>query len=96
MELCKIVEIDADWDGDLMEMLFILASSSDMHLVLLDDGAAEQLALDMLDGEPYLWVSLNGVTNPIAADTIDDIYLSAAYGGSAGTYKIGVTYESEI
>lgn len=96
VQLCKIVELDTDWDGDLMEMLCMLAASSDMHIVLLDDAGAEALALDMLDGEPYIWFADGGVANPIVGDTIDDIYLSAAYLGAAGTYKIGVTYNSEL
>ena len=95
VEVALVVQIDMDFDGDKLTMLGVMSETSNAHCVLLDDGALEALELDLVAGQAYTYyVDAAATTNPVAGDVIDDVYVSAAYGGSAGTCKLGVLYNS--
>jgi hypothetical protein len=92
----KVVNIDVDFDGDLVEMVGAVCDC-DTAVGFYD--AADALLMQMKlkggdpQGEPWFWAKDSGVTNPLAGNPV--AYVLVGNGEtSAGTFNLAALYDS--
>ena len=84
--------IDTDFDGDLLVMIGALLSARG-HLSFFATGDSNELAIDFVGGEIWLWINGQTAVNPLAGVDVVDVRFTQA-GTTAGTMKFGLTYDS--
>ena len=88
-----VVEIDTDFDGDLLEMISA-GSTLLTHIAFRTVAPAVIKAVLLLPNEGWSWVSKQGIINPLAGELVDHVYASNGDASAATTLKIGVNYNS--
>ncbi len=88
----KRVEIDSDFDGDLMKVLAI-ACDKNCHVHFEEEDGTSILPQKINGGESYRWVSEQDVGNPLTGNPVGQILVSCGE-AAAAKLKIGVLYNS--
>ncbi len=86
------VEIESDFDGDLMKMLAI-AGDRNSHVQFREEGGGFIHAKKITAGELFLWLSEQDVANPLAGNPVGKVTVSCGE-TQAGTLKIGLAYNT--
>ena len=91
----KVVVIDTDFDGDLMEMI-AAASTKRGHIAFRDSTPTVLKAVELTANEAWAWATGTEITNPLAGNPVNDIRASNGDASAAATLKLGVLYDSEV
>jgi len=89
------VELDADFDGDLCELVACMSSAARGHVNFQEDDGTTLLARELLAGEPWSWASDRGLANPLTGDPVGLIVVSNGSALVATTFKFGGVYNSD-
>jgi hypothetical protein len=91
---CVQTEIDADFDGDKLEMI-AAGSTLLSHVTFKESDGTVILATLLLANEGWSWVSDQGVANPLTGDPVGSIAISNGNSAAAATLQIGLVYNSD-
>src|SRR5690606_19107021 len=90
--VCVRQAIDIDFSADLAAIIAMVATKR-AHVDIQDSGGTE-LAIELTAGEPWQWLSGQGVANPLDSDVVDSIHVSNGDSTGEATVTIGVLYDS--
>lgn len=86
------VEIDVDFDGDLMQMIAVVCTKRG-HVEFLEDDDTTIKGQELTANEAWQWIADQGVTNPLTGDPVGKIQATCGE-AKAATLKTGVLYNS--
>jgi len=89
----KVVEIDTDFDGDLVKIIVACANHLS-HIAFRDVTPTVLKAVTLPAGESWSWISDQGIANPLAGNPVNDIRASNGDVAAPSTLKVGVLYDS--
>jgi len=87
------VEIDVDFDGDLVELIGV-GSNKRAHVEFQESDGTEIMAQEIPAGEGWSWAADQGVANPLTGNPVGKVQASCGDSASAAALKIGVVYDS--
>lgn len=87
------VVIDTDFDGDDVEIVD-LQSSRQGRFEFFDSTPTSLHQAKLEAGEPWLWFSGMGYTNPLTGNPVDELVVTNASDSNPATFKLGVLYDS--
>lgn len=90
--ISKMVEIDTDFDGDLMELLHVHCNKSAVVQFREEDDTSIY-AMDVTASESLPWVSDLSGANPLTGDPVGNI-IAGTTDTEAAELRVGVLYES--
>lgn len=99
MVVSPIVQIDSDFDGDLVSILGVMSTKRghvNFRSVETSGVGGALLAQELLANEAYTWASNIGVTNPLTGDPVARIDVSNGDPDDEATIKIVALYDSEV
>ena len=87
------VEIDTDFDGDLLKMI---AASTDKraHVEFLTEADVSIHAVELVDSEGWCWIKDQGVSNPLTGDPVGKAQASCGVATAGTILTVGVLYDS--
>jgi len=88
-----VVEANVDFDGDDLAII-LLASNRAGHFDFQDSGSVSLHQAVLLAGEPWLWFSDMGYSNPLSGNPVDKLFLTNADSSNSATVKLGLLYSS--
>jgi hypothetical protein len=86
------VEIDIDFDGDLVQMIAVLCTKRG-HIEFLTNADVSIKAKELTANEAWSWIAGQGITNPLTGDPVGKIQATCGEAATA-TLKTGVLYNS--
>jgi len=86
------VEIDTDFDGDLLVM-FGAACNKRAHLHFTEEDDTSVKAVELTADEGFMWASSQDYSNPLTGEPVGKIQATCGE-AAAGTLKIGALYDS--
>ena len=96
MVVAKVLSIDTDVDGDLIQMIGAV-SDTDCAIGFYDAGDALLLQMKLKggspQGEPWFWAKDSGVTNPLAGNPVSYVIVGNGE-AEAGTFNLAALYDS--
>jgi hypothetical protein len=87
------IELDTDFDADELEAI-AASCNRRAHIEFLTEGDASIEAVELTANEAWQWFSNQGTTNPLAGNIVGKVQMSCGDGTNAGTFKLGVLYDS--
>jgi len=88
------VEVDVDFDGDKAELVLVMATARG-HITWIDTGSATLDTAELTASEPWQWIAGQGVTNPLAGNPVDKVFLTNGNSAGTATLKIAALYNSD-
>jgi hypothetical protein len=85
--ITKRVEIDEQFDGDVLNMLAVNCNQRG-HVEFEESGGTTVKAQELKANEPWTWVTNQSFTNPLTGNAIGKIQASNGSGTTAATLKI--------
>ena len=92
------VEIDTDFDGDLLQMI-VASADRRVHLDFLDGTTPTPVSLEAVElpagGEGWWWIKNWGnYTNPLTGNPVDKVMASCGDADNAAVLKLALIYDS--
>jgi hypothetical protein len=88
----KRINVDTDFDGDLLEMLAV-KSTGRCVVDFRDVGGAVLLSQKLTADQAFTWVNGQGVANPLTGNPVDHLRVSSGQ-TAATTCTLGLIYRS--
>ena len=90
----KRVPISASFVGNLLKLIVACCKTKRIRLTFEDADGTSLLSRDLPAGEPWSWVSDQGVANPLAGAAVASIQAANGESDAAGTIQIGAKIDS--
>jgi len=87
------VEVDIDFDGDLMTLV-VVHSPRRANVDFVDSGGVSLKVIRLTANEPWIWADGQGFTRPITGNPVDKAKVSNGDSQNAATLTIGVRLDS--
>jgi hypothetical protein len=82
------IVLDCDFDGDKLQMLGGVIAAYNGNIVFEDSGNAVLDQTVLYAGEPYLYYTRSGLTNPLTGNPVDEVRVTNASSAGAATFKL--------
>lgn len=90
----KRAPIDVYFVGNTLKLLIACCKQRRVRLTFEDSGGAALFSRDLPAGEPFYWASDQGVTNPLAGETVASVQASNGESSGEGTIQVGAKIDS--
>ena len=90
----KRVAIAMAFSGDLLKLIVACCKTKRIRLTFEDAGGSSLLSRDLPLGEPWSWVSDQGVANPLAGGSVASVQAANGESDAAGTIQVAAKIDS--